>query len=60
MLNIANNMEQSYQIPNLPLRYDLETKEVLKQLSMASRKLAELKGVSITIPNERILSSTLT
>jgi len=60
MLNIANNMEQSYQIPNLPLRYDLETKEVLKQLSMASRKLAELKGVAITIPNERILISTLT
>lgn len=49
-----------YNIPNLPLSYDLETKAVLKQLNNATRALAELKGVALTIPNENILVSTLT
>lgn len=49
-----------YNIPNLPLSYDLETKAVLKQLNNANRALAELKGVALTIPNENILVSTLT
>lgn len=49
-----------YNIPTLPLGYDLETKTVLKQLSNANRRLAELKGVALTIPNENILISTLT
>lgn len=53
-------MELSYTIPSLPLPYDLETKEVLKQVNRANRKLAELKGVAQTIPNERILISSLT
>lgn len=48
-----------YNIPTLPLQYDLETKEVLKQLNSANRKLAELKGVAQTIPNEDILINTL-
>lgn len=52
--------EVKYSIPSLPLPYDLETKEVLKQLNRANRKLAELKGVAQTIPNERILISSLT
>lgn len=52
--------EEKYHIPSLPLPYDLETKEVLKQLNRANRKLAELKGVAQTIPNERILISSLT
>ena len=52
--------EEKYPIPSLPLPYDLETKEVLKQLNRANRKLAELKGVAQTIPNERILISSLT
>lgn len=52
--------EENYSIPSLPLPYDLETKEVLKQLNRANRKLAELKGVAQTIPNERILISSLT
>jgi len=51
---------KQYNIPTLPLPYDLETKEVLKQLTRSHRKLAELKGVALTIPNERILISTLT
>ena len=52
--------EEKYSLPSLPLPYDLETKEVLKQLNRANRKLAELKGVAQTIPNERILISSLT
>lgn len=49
-----------YIIPTLPLPYDLETKEILKQVNHANRKLAELKGVALTIPNEQILISSLT
>lgn len=49
-----------YNIPHLPLSYDLETKAVLKQLNQANRRLAELKGVALSIPNENILVSTLT
>ncbi|WP_455537201.1 Fic family protein [Prevotella koreensis] len=50
----------NYIIPELPLEYDLETKKILKQVNKANRKLAELKGVAQTIPNERILISSLT
>lgn len=53
-------MNNRYDIPVLPLPYDLETKEVLKELANANRKLAELKGVAQTIPNEDILISGLT
>ena len=49
-----------YNIPSLPLPFDLETKAILKQLNKANRKLAELKGIARTIPNENILVSTLT
>lgn len=38
---------------------DIETKEVLKKLNNAKSALAELKGVSATIPNEQILIDTL-
>ncbi|MDU1905049.1 MAG: Fic family protein [Dysgonomonas sp.] len=48
-----------YSIPKLPLDMDIETKAVLKQLNAANRKLAELKGVALTIPNENILINTL-
>lgn len=53
-------MKPVYALPTLPLSYDLETKAVLKQLSQTHRKLAELKGVARTIPNETILINTLT
>ncbi len=53
-------METRYEIPRLPLPYDLETKEVLRQLNKANKKLAELKGIARTIPNENILLNTLT
>lgn len=49
-----------YQLPHLPLPYDLESKAILKQLNQANRRLAELKGVALSIPNEKILISTLT
>jgi len=52
-------MANKYQIPQLPLPYDLETVAVLKQLNKANKKLAELKGIARTIPNENILISTL-
>ncbi|MDO4511905.1 MAG: Fic family protein [Bacteroidales bacterium] len=48
-----------YPIPTLPLPFELETKEVLLQLNKANRKLAELRGVASSIPNENILISTL-
>lgn len=53
-------MENTYNIPTLPLKYDLETKPVLRQLNRANKRLAELKGIAQTIPNENILISTLT
>ena len=53
-------MTEQYTIPTLPLPFDLESKEVLKQLNKANRRLAELKGIAATIPNEQILISTLT
>ncbi len=49
-----------YIIPHLPLSYDLETKTILKQVNKSNQKLAELKGVARTIPNENILISSLT
>jgi len=48
-----------YTIPTLPLPVDLETKAILRQLNAANKKLAELKGIALTIPNENILINTL-
>lgn len=53
-------MNKEYIIPTLPLPIDLETKAILKQLNLANKRLAELKGVALTIPNEDILINTLT
>lgn len=47
------------QLP-LPAKIDLETISVLKKNAQAHRYLAELKGISATIPNEAILINTLT
>jgi len=49
----------NYHIDKLPLKQDIETKDVLKLCIKANKKLAELKGVSNTIPNEEILINTL-
>lgn len=48
-----------YHPENLPPAADLETKQILKQTAIANRYLAELKGISETIPNQAILINTL-
>ena len=54
------SLKCTYNIPKLPLAFDVETKEILKQLSKSRSALAELKGFARVIPNEVILISTLT
>jgi Fic family protein len=51
-----------FRLSRLPPKHvgQLETREVLKKTVEAHRFLAELKGVSATIPNEAILIDTLT
>lgn len=46
-------------LKNLPPETDLETTSVLKKAASAHRFLAELKGLSATIPNQSILINTL-
>ena len=43
----------------LPLKKDIETKRILKQLSRTSRALAELKGIAQTMPNQNILINAI-
>ena len=40
-----------YKIPTLPLKQEIETKPVLKQLVEAHKCLAELKGAVKSMPN---------
>lgn len=54
------SLKCTYNIPTLPLVFEIETKEILKQLSKSRSALAELKGFARVIPNEAILISTLT
>lgn len=54
------SLKCTYNLPILPLAFDVETKEILKQLSKSRSALAELKGFARIIPNEVILISTLT
>lgn len=58
-IKIIEQMKCKYKIPSLPLSFDIESKEVLRQLNSANRKLAELRGIAQTIPNENILINTL-
>lgn len=51
--------KEQYSIPQLPLEIDVETKAVLKQTNLASRKLGELNGIVEKIPNPEILIRTL-
>lgn len=48
-----------WELSELPLNFDLETKKVLKALPSAHAALAELKGIASTIPNQSILINTL-
>lgn len=52
-------MSIEYNIPKLPLDFDFETKAIMRQVTKSNRRLAELKGVALTIPNEDILLSSL-
>ena len=47
-------------IPLLPPTSEVETKEVLKAVVLASRALAELKGKGNEIPNQTMLINTVT
>lgn len=49
----------NHKLKPLPPEHDLETKTVLRQTAIAHRYLAELKGVSASIPNQAILINTL-
>ncbi len=42
-------------LPTLPPRADLETRSVLRDLNIASRALAELKGAARSVPGPQIL-----
>lgn len=50
---------KNWEIAELPLNIDLETKRVLKALPSAHAALAGLKGIASTIPNQSILINTL-
>lgn len=49
----------SWQLSELPLQNDIESKAILKKLPMAHAALAELKGVAASIPNQEILINSL-
>jgi Fic family protein len=53
-------LKQTYILPPLPPKIDLDTVPILKALAKANRALAELKGRAATIPNQGILIDTLT
>ncbi len=51
--------KNGYNLSELPLPFDMESKAVLKSLPAAHAALAELKGLASTIPNQTILINTL-
>ncbi len=51
--------KEGFNLMELPLSYDMESKTVLKSLPAAHAALAELKGLASTIPNQTILINTL-
>lgn len=52
-------MKTDFTLPLLPPPPEIETREIFKQLILSHRRLAELKEVEKTIPNEQILINTL-
>ena len=50
---------EKWELKELPLMNDLETKQILKSLPSAHAALAELKGIASTIPNQNILINML-
>ena len=53
------SQDEKWELKELPLSTDLETKRILKSLPSAHAALAELKGIASTIPNQSILINTL-
>ncbi|MBI1185669.1 Fic family protein [bacterium] len=53
------SQDENWELKELPLTVDVETKTVLKSLPSAYAALAELKGIASTIPNQNILVNTL-
>lgn len=53
------NAGKKWELKELPLAIDLETKKILKSLPPAHAALAELKGICSIIPNPDILINTL-
>lgn len=47
-------------LPALPPKADLESKQVLRQVVKARTALAEMKGMGLAIPNQAMLINTLT
>ena len=43
----------------LPLKKDIETKEILRATITAHKTLAELKGIANSLPNQKIVINTL-
>jgi len=62
-MTFPNNRERGEKMKEelqpLPPQTCVETLAVLKQLARATRSLAELKGISLSIPNQHILINTL-
>lgn len=48
-----------WELRELPIEEDVESKKVLKRLPKVHRALAELKGIASNIPNQSILINTL-
>ncbi|MBF4691501.1 Fic/DOC family N-terminal domain-containing protein [Fusibacter ferrireducens] len=62
-----NRMElkKSNTLEKFPLQYkgaiiDVETKEIMREVSKANRRIAELKGYSEIVPNKNILINAIT
>ncbi|GLR27039.1 Fic family protein [Limnobacter litoralis] len=56
----SNTLQPTYAIPDLPPRQlNPDQVEILKELALAHRYLAELKGSAKSIPNQAILIDTL-
>lgn len=53
------SLDKKWELNELPLSTDIETKRILKTLPFAHAALAELKGIASTIPNQSILINTL-
>ena len=49
-----------FMLAKLPLAIDVETRKIHRKTALAHKALAELKGVLTSIPNENILTETLT